>query len=140
MKKIIFQSLAIMLFLGINVGKSQAPEKVKNLFKLKFANATHVKWEKEGSKEFEASFMLNGKACSANFTAEGECVETEIPILLSELPDMVKDAFYSKYGKDRVIIAIAQIVQKNHPMQYEIEYKAGKKTKEALFTGKGEQL
>ena len=80
MKKIITFSIIFVLFFGLNLSKAQAPDKVKNTFKQKFATATNVKWSKENAKEYlrehpevakeiEAKIRANAKQLSEGMTA-----------------------------------------------------------------------
>jgi hypothetical protein len=68
----------------------EAPANVKSAFSQKFPAATKVEWGKEGDKEWEAEFKLNGKEYSANFDNAGKWMETEYEISAKEIPAAVK--------------------------------------------------
>jgi hypothetical protein len=86
----LFSALLLLSFSVFGQTAKQAPEKVKSAFSQKFPSATKVEWGKEGDKEWEAEFKLNGIEYSANFDNEGKWLETEYEISLKEIPAAVK--------------------------------------------------
>jgi hypothetical protein len=92
MKTIISLFTALLLFSLSVCGQAgkDAPAKVKSAFSQKFPSVTKVEWGKEGDKEWEADFKLDGKEYSANFDNEGKWLETEYEITAKELPAAVK--------------------------------------------------
>ncbi len=77
--------------------KEEIPPKVKSAFVAKFPKAQKVKWSMEEAKEWEAEFMLSGKATSASFDLSGEWLETETEIKNSELPEAIKASIEKQY-------------------------------------------
>ena len=137
MKKSILLSVSFAFIWIVSFAQQQAPEKVKSAFEQKFANASQVKWEKEKSGEYEASFSQNGKKMSANFSVEGLWMESESEIKWNELPELVKASFIKTYGENQTIKGVAKIEKTNAVVLYEIEYKSGSKTKEVVFDSEG---
>ena len=86
----------------------KAPQEVLSAFSTKFPEATKVKWEMEKKGEWEAEFKLNGKEYSANFSVNGDWLETEYSIKESEIPANIRailDQNFSNYEADEVEIA-----------------------------------
>jgi hypothetical protein len=104
MKKL-FVILICFIFMGSIAFSLTPPTAVKKAFAQKFPNATKVKWGKENKTEFEAEFTLNGTKISANFAQNGDWVETEAQIKVSELPKAVTDAINKQYPGWKIIKA-----------------------------------
>ena len=66
------------------------PANVTAAFAKKFPKASGVKWGKEGDKEWEAEFKMDGREYSANFDNAGTWMETEYEITAKEIPAAVK--------------------------------------------------
>lgn len=78
------------------------PTVVSNAFAQKFKNAEKVKWDMEEAKEWEAEFMLSGKATSASFDLSGKWLESETEIKSSELPVVVKAAIDKQFAGAKI--------------------------------------
>ena len=68
------------------------PTVAKDAFTKLFAKASGAEWSLEKEGEFEVEFTLDKKEMSALFDTKGTLLETETPILESELPQTVKDS------------------------------------------------
>ncbi len=111
------------------------PEKVLTAFKTKFPDAKKVNWEMENDSEWEAEFKLNGKEYSANFSAEGEWLETEYEIKESDIPSnilAVLDKNFSDYEIEE--LEIAETASGN---SYEMEIEIGEDGFEVTIDAKG---
>jgi Putative beta-lactamase-inhibitor-like, PepSY-like len=137
MKKI-FIVLTMVVFTGLSAPCQgiTVPEAVKNAFATKFPSATNVKWEKENTKEYEASFKVSGTDISANFTIDGNWVETESEISISELPGTVSSAIMAKYP-GAVIKGADKIEKPGGKTFYEADIKLNGKNKELLLNTDG---
>jgi hypothetical protein len=82
--------------------KKDVPAKVKTAFEQKFPAAQKVKWDKENATEWEAEFKMNGKKYSANFTADGNWMETEYEIDSSEIPPAVKQTLANEFAEYKI--------------------------------------
>ena len=78
--------------------EKDVPAPVKTAFQKNFPQAKVEKWEKEGIN-FEAEFELNKSEQSVLFDAQGDIIETEIEIEISELPNGILD-YVKKITKD----------------------------------------
>ncbi len=119
--------------------QSKTPTSVTSSFNQKFPHARDVEWEKESKTEWEAEFKLDEKECSANFTAEGEWLETESPMSFNTLPEKVQTAFNAAHPQSKLKEA-AKIETSKGITKYEIEYKKGLKTKEVFYTENGNEI
>ena len=73
------------------------PIAVNEAFARKFPNADNPKWDKENDDEWEAEFKLDGEEYSANFTNDGQWLETEHEVELSEVPQNIMAVLTDKY-------------------------------------------
>jgi hypothetical protein len=124
MKKLIFTCIALSLAIVVKAQKlkeSDVPLTVKSAFQQKFTTASDVEWEKEDG-QYEVEFKLNQNEQSVLYSAEGKLLETEIEILLSQLPvgvlDYVNQNYAGKKAKEASKITSAQGVE-----TYEVEIK-----------------
>lgn len=136
MKNIIFVAALLVCVYVTGCSQASIPAAVTTAFNQKFQHATKVKWDKENAHEYEASFQLNQKSYSANFSDKGEWLETESPIEFQQLPDKVQQAFNASH-KGAVVKAVAVIETSKGFTQYEIEFKKGMKTIELFYTTDG---
>lgn len=73
MKNIFSMMLIYMGLITVAFAQNTKPtEAAEKAFRQQFPNAKEVKWDKENEHEYEASFVLDGKKGSANFSASGE--------------------------------------------------------------------
>lgn len=89
--------LAVFSFSACGQNK-EVPAKIKTAFEQKFPTAQKVKWDKENETEWEAEFKMNGKEFSANFSSDGEWMETEYEIEKSEIPQIVKQTLDTEFA------------------------------------------
>lgn len=116
--------------------KKKVPDAAQKSFNKKFPAATNTSWDKEGKDNFEASFIMDGKKGSANFSGSGEWLETEMPVPVSALPPAVKDAF-AKAFPGAPINTVYLVESKGGKTEYEIEYRLKGRRKEAKFSPEG---
>jgi hypothetical protein len=120
-------AMVLSISLAANCQGLKVPDAVKNAFSLKYPGASNVKWGKENAKEFEAEFKLNNNSMSANFGSDGNWVETESGIPVSELPAPVSAAIKAKYPGGIVSVA-EKTEQPGNKVFYEVVVKVnGKK-------------
>lgn len=89
--------LAVFSFSACGQSKD-VPAKVKTAFEQKFPTAQKVKWDKENEAEWEAEFKMNGEKYSANFTTDGQWMETEYEIEKSTIPQAVKQTLDNEFA------------------------------------------
>jgi len=136
MKQIIFIALVLVCAFATGFTQVKPPVTVTTAFSQKFPKVTKVQWDKENAHEYEAEFKLNGANYSANFTDKGEWVETESPVLFTQLPEKVQAAFNASH-KGATVKAISKIEPSKGVTKYEVEIKQGSKTVELFYTAEG---
>ena len=136
MKKIILTFLAFVCAFATGFTQCKTPGTVTAAFNQKFPNAKSVKWDKENAHEYEASFELESAKYSANFSDNGDWLETESPISFDQLPEKVQKAFNASH-KSTVIKAVSKIETAKGITKYELEIKEGKKTVELFYLADG---
>ncbi|HSH66911.1 MAG TPA: PepSY-like domain-containing protein [Bacteroidia bacterium] len=123
--------LVNMAMYAQKVKAADVPLSVKEGLKKKFPGITVEKWEKEGVN-FEAEFDLNKVETSALFDNNGNLIETESEINISELPQKAIEYLSEKY-KDEKIKEASKITMANGQIKYEAEIKG----KDILFDTEG---
>jgi len=133
--------IMLMLCIGLisitNAQKNKVTPAAEKAFTQKFPSAIEVKWDKEGKDEYEASFVMDGKKGSANFSGKGDWMETEMAIPQAKAPKSVLDGFNKAFA-GATIKEVYKIESKEGKNYFEIEYSLKGKDKEAKLdpTGK----
>jgi len=127
--------LAVSIF-PVAVWASNPPEKVVQALNQKFPNIKNVHWGKESKSEWEAEFIYNGVKTSANFLTDGQWLETETKIPITELPAAVTQSIHANY-KTSTLVGADKIETSMNETLYEAELKSGIKIKEVVFNSDG---
>lgn len=139
MKKYLVIISLIVLTVSILAQEAKMPQKVQAAFKKLYPNVTDVKWDKEGTNQFEAEFSLKGVKTSVVFDDEGELEETETAIKMDELPSTVVP-YVTKNYEGYEITEAAKIVDDEGNVTYETEISDGKVKQDLLFDKDGNHL
>ncbi len=115
------------------------PAAVTKAFAKKFPTATKISWGVEGPKEWEAEFTFDGNKISANFSEDGNWVETEREIKVADLPKSVLTAVKSKFY-DWKIAEADKTESSKHGTFYEVDLKKGMKHKSLAFKEDGTSI
>ena len=124
MKKLAFVLVAAMitsLTYAQKIQEKDVPASVKTAFQKNFPQAKVENWEKEGVN-FEAEFELNKTEQSVLFDAQGNLLETEVEIKLTQLPKGVLEYVKANYKGQKVKEA-AKITDAKGTVTYEAEIK-----------------
>jgi hypothetical protein len=138
MKKLILVASSLSL---INVAKAQdlkenqVPDLVKQSFSKVYPNIKVDTWEKE-AVNYEAEFHLNNVESSALFSEQGNFIELEQEIVLTDLPKAAVDYCHLNY-KDYKLNEAAVITDVYKKATYEVRLKKGKEKFDLLFDEQG---
>jgi hypothetical protein len=139
MKKLnVLTMLAITIALSScaqNKSKQNAPQSVISSFTNKFPKAKKVEWSKENENEWEAEFKMNHMEYSANFSTNGEWLETEYEIKTSEIPSNIKNILDKNF--EDYDIEDAEISETAQGKSYEFEIEVGEQEYEVTIDHKG---
>ena len=138
MMKKVMMILAIVFITSCSFAKTP-PKGVSDAFMKKFPTATKISWGKEGPKEWEVDFTLNGEKISANFAEDGSWLETEQEIKATNLPKAVAASVKMKYSDWKIAEADKTETAK-HGTIYEVDMKKGLKTKSLAFKADGTEV
>jgi len=132
--------LAILtsLFISLNAfaqNPKDLPAKVKTSFDQKFPGAQKTKWGKESAKEWEVEFTMNSKDYSANFSPEGNWLETEYKIGENEIPAVVTNTLGKQFPGYK--IEVSEISETAKGKVYEFAISTGKTKKEVAINADG---
>ena len=135
MLKLKFLSFTLLvLFLISCCGtESQPPADVQQSFNDRFAGVAEVEWEVEEDGTWEAEFELDGVDVSAEFSAEGEWLETETEV--STVPDTIMTWIENEYPG--WTIENAELVEIPDSIYYEVEIEDRTDEAELLFDKDG---
>jgi len=132
------KSIKIMLvasIIPVAVWASTPPEKVVQALNQKFPNIQNAHWGKESKSEWEAEFIYNGVKTSANFLTDGQWLETETKIPITELPAAVTQSIQANYKASKLVGA--DKIETTNETLYEADLKSGIKIKEVVFNSDG---
>lgn len=144
MKNILKMMLAGVCMLTFTVAATaqDVPQKVKDAFASKYAQAADVKWEsnddEKGEEGYEVEFTLNGESHEANYSDEGAWHYTQNDIKRQALPEALKSALKNRYS-DLEIEEVA-LLETPQGVRYKIEADRGDEDREMLFTEDGTKL
>lgn len=133
------KKLALMMVAGLitsfaiaqKLSDKDVPQSVKSAFQKAYPNAMEVKWDKEGNS-YEAGFNFNKTDYSVLFDANGNILETEIEIEVSQLPKSVSEYVATHFHGEKIKDA-AKITDAKGVVTYEAEMKG----KDLIFDSKG---
>lgn len=107
------------------------PAAVVTAFHQKFQKVQDLEWEKEKNGVWEAEFEQGGGEISAAFSADGQWLETETEVALTDLPVPVQVALKGKKVKES-----AKILRADGSTVYEAEVKR----KDLIYDAGGKML
>lgn len=132
MKQILISSVLALVLVSCGK-KTTPPDPVVNGFEKQFPGVK-PKWEKEGNM-YEANFKSNAKEASAVFAENGQMIESEVEIVIAELPEQVK-TYLDQHYKGEQIKETAKITNSAGKVEYEVAIKG----KDLMFDSSGNFL
>lgn len=119
-----------------NLENKDIPQLVKDKFTSSYTKSTHLKWTKEKSN-FEASFKLGKKKMSVNIDADGNIVETETELKVTDLPAIIKTSVLKDYPGYK--ITEAAMIESKGVTTWEAEVSRGKNRMDVIYDEHGVQ-
>ncbi|HEY6163058.1 MAG TPA: PepSY-like domain-containing protein [Bacteroidia bacterium] len=119
MKKLFFITAAFTLFALFSFAGTDVPAMVKTKFSSLYPGVKKVKWGKEDNK-YEAEFEMNEVETSVLFDMNGNVLETETEVPVSQLPSSVS-GYCSKNFSGKKIKEASKIVDAKGTVKWEAE-------------------
>lgn len=119
--------------------EGQVPESVKTAFEEKYPGEKHSKWKTDRNGNFESHFKKDGKEYRADFSPQGEWIETERSIKKKELPELVRQILKSDYD-DYEIVELEETRHHSKGLFYDVELKKDGKKQDVEFNVAGKIL
>ncbi|WP_452224463.1 PepSY-like domain-containing protein [Lacinutrix chionoecetis] len=139
-KSILLITTCIIALLSCNQKvESQTPEAVKTAFQTKYPGENDPDWEMDSNGNYESHFKIDGIKYRADFSPNGDWVETETSIDKKDLPKAIKEAIKKNYGSEE-ITEIEKVDSATKGEFYDVEFKQKGKNKDVEFRASGEEL
>ena len=125
-----------LLFIGCAFAQKDAPREVQIAFEKKYPGENDPDWHKDSNGNFESHFKKDGKSYRADFSPDGNWIETERSIKKDDLPKAVKNTIESSY-KDWEITEIEEVEHFSKGKFYDVEFKQKGKNKDVEVNENG---
>jgi len=135
--KIKIYILLFFVFGPISSCSAQTPDEVKEAFDEKYPGEKHSKWKIDRNGNFETHFKKGGEEYRADFTPQGEWIETERSLKKKELPELVRKRIKSDYD-DYEIVELEETRHHSKGLFYDVELKKDGKKQDVEFNTNGE--
>ncbi|MFS4469752.1 PepSY-like domain-containing protein [Maribacter sp. 2210JD10-5] len=119
--------------------EGQVPEAVKKTFQSKYPGETDPDWRKDKNGNYESHFKKDGEHYRADFSPNGDWIETECNIKKKELPKAVKAALKASHG-DVEIVEIEKVDHVTKGVFYDVEIKIDGEKQDIEFTKEGKRI
>jgi len=118
---------------------AQVLDVVKEGFAEKYPGEKHTKWKTDRNGNFETHFKKDGKEYRADFSPQGEWIETERSIKKKELPELVLQKLKAEYD-DFEIVELEETRHHSKGLFYDVELKKDGKKQDVEFNVNGKVL
>ncbi|ADV48324.1 PepSY-like domain-containing protein [Cellulophaga sp. E16_2] len=98
----------------------KVPKVVKENFNAKYPNENDPDWDIDKNDNFEASFKKDGVHYRADFSPNGNWIETENNIDKKDLPEVIQDIIDTKYEAYK-IVEIEEVTHYQKGFFYDVE-------------------
>lgn len=136
MKPLFIYLPLIFFFLLSCGGEKGTPEAVQKAFSIKYPNEKSPKWGIDRNGNYEAQFKKKGEKYKADFTPEGQWIETENRIKKKNLPDAIKAVLERDY-KEVKIVEVEHVMHYSKGEFYDVEIKKDGKKMDIEFNTSG---
>jgi len=128
-----------MLFCGCTNAQEKAPQAVQEAFEKKYPGENDPDWHKDSHGNFESNFKIDGKKYRADFSPNGNWIETELSIKKGDLPNAVRKTIATHYEE----LEISEIEEVDHHRKgrfYDVEFKQKGKNKDVEINTEGKVI
>ena len=137
MKHLQYIIIALVIFSCQNTITAQVPDAVQTAFENKYPGETDPDWHTDSNNNWEAHFKQKGEKYRADFSPNGQWIETESSIKSSELPKAIKTVIKEKYGSED-ISEIEFVTSASKGTFYDVEFKQKGKNMDIEFRVNGD--
>lgn len=133
------KAFLIALITGSCTLAGAVPGVVERAFSERYPTAKAEAWEVDDNGYWEAAFQWNGHDHRADFTTDGEWVESEQSIGFEDLPDVVQRAIKLEFGDDE----ISEIEAVDHSVRgefFDVEFKREGKNLDIEYDARGTRI
>jgi len=139
-KSIVLIATFLMAFFGCQEKvQSQAPKAVQEAFQAKYPGENDPDWEIDAHGNYESHFKIDGIKYRADFSPNGDWIETETSIKKKELPKAIRKAIKDNYG-DEHITEVEKVDSATKGVFYDVEFRRKGKNKDVEYRASGEEL
>jgi len=139
-KQIVYASLTMCLLVTCQPEtKGQTPKAVEQAFKSKYPNESDPDWRIDKNGNFESHFKKDGEHYRADFSPNGDWIETESNIKKKELPKAILKVLDTDF-EDVKIVEIEKVDHATKGIFYDVEIKVDDKKKDLEFTKEGKRI
>src|SRR5258706_4009975 len=117
---------------SLNAQIRKIPADVTESFRSRYPHAERVAW-KDDLRSFEAEFILNNYEMKANFTGDGDWLQSDRKMKYDELPETIKDGYQKSKYTDWQMVSVYEITKNMDPLQYRILVKKSGVQKKYLY-------
>lgn len=118
---------------------SDTPEAVKKTFQEKYPGEDDPDWEIDSNGNYESHFKIDGVKYRADFSPNGDWIETETSIDEDDLPKAIKDAIEKNY-KNEEITEVEKVMHHYKGTFYDVEFKQKGKNHDVEFDASGKVI
>jgi len=122
-----------------NKAVSQAPKSVQEAFEAKYPGENDPDWEIDSNGNYESHFKKKGVKYRADFSPNGNWIETETSITKKQLPEAIKKAIKANYSSED-ISEIEKVDSASKGEFYDVEFKRKGKNMDVEYRASGEEL
>ena len=94
----------------------------QDAFSSQYPNARDVEWGTDENGYYEATFEQDGEKYRADYSKEGEWIETENSLKWDKLPKAVQEVVKKQFNKDE-ITEIERVEHSSRGVFYDVEFK-----------------
>ena len=116
-----------------------APKEVQQTFQKKYPGENDPDWHIDSNGNYESRFRIKGVRHRADFSPNGNWIETEVSIEKDQLPLVVQKAINEHYAHEK-ITEIERVQSASKGLFYDVEFKRKGKNMDVEFNENGVKI